>query len=1717
MGGAAVDIQGKTNITIINGVMSAGVSTGCNSAGTTGTVSNQIIFCGGNNVTLSESINGQSATITIIGGAGGAQSVQSYNILSAGSQIANTTGTVLFNNANSISFGMSNSSVITAQYDLKSHSSNYHTSIIGAESQITFDPIAGHDHDGVGSKLIITPQYLEVSKAPAVGESGKQFTTIAAALAAAVAGGASSAKPYVIKVYPGTYTEAPFTMVAYVAIIGSGVFNTIITTSNLTANFITGTANSYIRDCSIVGPTDASTAAFYYNQITSPFTIQDVLIRQGYYGVWADSPITGGNVHCINVNNWYNGTNIHTFMYSTNYGTIVAMNCSFMCGPAGKITRGFACDSANAEIYMDLCNFRNTPTGPNPNDAVFVDNGGKVKLIACTFSIGTNAIHIGANGTGGYVIAVGCNIRNEVAAGYVFTTDILMDSAGTLQYTGSCTKSKITITNPGAVTFSASFTDSTTGQEGAVVVGEMWLGASVANSIPLRDYGLNVYSTGWRAGGAVTRAGGLNVSVALGSGYINTGAGVTRISWAAITPILCTANSEQWIYVDNAGTVTISAPGSEPNYPDVIMLAAIRTDATNVVFLANHDILLQQSLPSSYDFIEKVFGSISTEGCTVTQAPGIGNELKVDFTTGKYFFGLHKLQPVSTPSITFTYWYRKVGSTGWNTATPGGGGSNFDTAQYDNNSGALVPIPGGKYKKDLLFVIKNDVGTEFHVVYGQRYFDTLDQAKADTGFETPGAFEDYALKLSGIVVLSGAGVLASIVDEKKKFVSVHNELKDLQGGNSATSQFYHLDYNEWSSRNQKIVASLLTAGNTAGVMAVISSGTLYLAGGNNVTLSQNANSVTISGPNMAIAAGGVTTTASTFTFGDTNGVSFQISNGSIVGSIGTYLTSQSNQALSGSNGSFAFQTASFGISNDFTFYTTNGSMVGSYTVPVQTSEPRVISLNGTSGSLSISGASNITVSALNGSTITIYGPANILNSFSVSGNTGTTGSSNITGGGFILAGGSNITLSQSNNSISIHGPSPSAAGIAAIGNTASSNAFTSGSVQFSGLANITVNTSANGASQYIQISAANPAAAAGVSAIAGSNTTYTSGLLILSDQANITIGSSVNGGSQYYRFSVGAGAGIGGIADSASTVTNQTVQFNNANNVSFGLNGSTMTASASYSQSTAPSGLYASGIATTFTSGNIGFSGSNNITVSTAAQVIIISGPNTHAQQTGISGISATDTLYISGTVLFTGSNMITVRSSGLGQTIILDATHPLQTFIGGIAGSGASTVTNGTVQFANLNGITFGLNGSTMTASHNALTSQSTAPSGLYVNAIATTFTSGNINFTGSNNITVTTGAQQIIISGPNTHAVQTGISSIGAAGTTYTSGGVSLYGSGIISLSSTTGQGFVISAPGVVSLNGLSSVITISAGNLISISNIVTTGAQTIHTISVINLLSSSAIAADVSTASSAGSLVSRFALADHAHRGIGTIYASGANGANSFYGPMTIATGNTNLTLSTGLSVLSIFGPSPGAGAAVTLKVFENFKGIQLASQTSTSNQLSLQRIFIPGNITATEFEIIVNMAGASKSSGSATLSAAIYTMTSITANIASSASTAFTWNPSTATGTVYSHMSGTQYREIFNNTNVMNWNITPGEYLIGVIFASDTVSAATWTFYGMSSLSIGAYFGTANHSHIFGNGLYSAATGGFPAAIQASQLVQTGASVLNQPWFRLAGAF
>src|SRR5262245_54469420 len=88
---------------------------------------------------------------------------------------------------------------------------------------------------------------------------------------------------------------------------------------------------------------------------------------------------------------------------------------------------------------------------------------------------------------------------------------------------------------------------------------------------------------------------------------------------------------------------------------------------------------------------------------------------------------------------------------------------------------------------------------------------------------------------------------------------------------------------DWNSlHTYQLQDAVSLSGNTAGALANVSTGTLYLAGGNNITLSQNANSVTISGANAGGAQTGIsgiqvsdtTYTSGTVTFRNANGISF---------------------------------------------------------------------------------------------------------------------------------------------------------------------------------------------------------------------------------------------------------------------------------------------------------------------------------------------------------------------------------------------------------------------------------------------------------------------------------------------------------------------------------------------------------------------------------------------------------------------------------------------------------------------------------------------------------------------------------------------------------------------------------------------------------------------------------------------------------------------------
>ena len=146
-------------------------------------------------------------------------------------------------------------------------------------------------------------------------------------------------------------------------------------------------------------------------------------------------------------------------------------------------------------------------------------------------------------------------------------------------------------------------------------------------------------------------------------------------------------------------------------------------------------------------------------------------------------------------------------------------------------------------------------------------------------------------------------------------------------------------------------------GNTAGAGALVSSGTLTLAGGNNVTLSQNGNAITISG-----GAGGGSNTFGMSNLGNTSGTTGVVSGSAIRYAFAGGNNVTLSQSINASSGTITISAANQTVqTQNLHNLTLSGNTSG---VMAQVS----------SGTLTLAGGNNITLSQ-NGNAVSIIGAA----------------------------------------------------------------------------------------------------------------------------------------------------------------------------------------------------------------------------------------------------------------------------------------------------------------------------------------------------------------------------------------------------------------------------------------------------------------------------------------------------------------------------------------------------------------------------------------------------------------------------------------------------------------------------------------------------------------------------------------------------------------------
>lgn len=894
-----------------------------------------------------------------------------------------------------------------------------------------------------------------------------------------------------------------------------------------------------------------------------------------------------------------------------------------------------------------------------------------------------------------------------------------------------------------------------------------------------------------------------------------------------------------------------------------------------------------------------------------------------------------------------------------------------------------------------------------------------------------------------------------------------------------------------------------------------------LSNSNNVSFGTNGSTVTASASYSqstapgALAAGTQTATSGTMVFANSNGISFGMSGSTqITASYTVPSTAGHISAVNVSAGTTSQNLTNvvFSNSNALSFGLNGSTITGSYTVPSIAGLISAVNLSAgtTSQNLTafVASNSNNVSFGLNGSTLTAsasYSQSTAPSAIAVPGVT-------VTSGTVVFSNSNGVTFGMNGNTITVTVVPGAAAGIAAIQGgtqtatsgtvvfsnsngvsfglsgstqmTASIAAQTAQTVGFYALGNTTQNSSTtldartvslNGlgiitvgySNGSVQLSATQSAQTAGWYALGNttqnSSTTLDARTLSLNGLGGITVGYS-NGSIQLSG--VTTAGHISAVNLSAGTTSNNLTAFvfSNSNNVSFGLNGSTVTATISVPAQTVQTvGLYGVGnttqnSSTTLDARTISFDGLGAASVGFSNGSVQISVPAVVAQtvQTiGLYGLGNTtqnsSTTLDARTLSFNGLGGMTVGYSNGSIQLSAVTTNG---HISGVNLSAGTTSNNLTAfVFSNSNNVSFGLNGSTVTATI-SVPAQTVQTVGFY--AVGNT----------TQNSSTTLDARTVSFDG------------LGAASIGYSNGSIQ------------------ISVPAVVAQ-------TVQTVGFYAVGNTTQNSSTTLDA----RTVSFDGLGAATVGYSNGSIQISVPVQTAQTQSNIQAIY----DGANS------ISTGTIRFTNANGVS-FSVNGQTISASiASRRVSILPNIDNPWGQTNFTISNaSFSLQPFVAKADITATQANFLMALSGNTNSSGALTISMGAYTMNGSTLSLASSDSRQITWTSGSQTtaASLYGGVSGTQYRTVA----LASWNMSGGqEYMLGVWYR--TTNDGTWRVWGQQGPTIVNGLDTNETSHYMAGFSTSSYSTAMIASlnITGTNFVRTGADALKQPSMMFLGTY
>jgi hypothetical protein len=367
------------------------------------------------------------------------------------------------------------------------------------------------------------------------------------------------------------------------------------------------------------------------------------------------------------------------------------------------------------------------------------------------------------------------------------------------------------------------------------------------------------------------------------------------VTWPAQTGITLqylATNDTTWIYIDGTGTVQQRTEYyTDTQLEETIIIGQLVHPSRTFINLARTNPNVAYATDKQYEQFIRSFGPIKVSGHTIQPN---GANLKLNRTSGSAFsLGRNWINDTDNPSLVtdgaqtdcIFYRYYRGATAGTFITVPNQ--TVIDPTKYDDGTGTLATVPGGKYTIQRLFYYPN-TPTLLGVYYGRAEYTSLADAAANINFENFTEIENTrtnAIFVGYLLIKSGCTDITNTSDAL--ILQAGNFRSTTSGGGSVSLTLDDLtDVIITSPQNYQVLTYVdgITGWENHSVssLPLVSSirgltGAVGITNGSGIGLSVSGNTLTFSNTGVLSVNG---STGSVITYAGTTGnIQFRYNNG----------------------------------------------------------------------------------------------------------------------------------------------------------------------------------------------------------------------------------------------------------------------------------------------------------------------------------------------------------------------------------------------------------------------------------------------------------------------------------------------------------------------------------------------------------------------------------------------------------------------------------------------------------------------------------------------------------------------------------------------------------------------------------------------------------------------------------------------------------------------